>query len=185
MPMTDMPTTSNTTDIATVADWILSYLGEELSVPVSRLAHEATFSSLGLTSQDAVTMVSRLGLHLGRAIPVATLWAFPTVNGLAAAAVSEKPDAGVPGSRHVADAQRSEPLTVVSMAARLPGADSVTQLWELLHAGGDAIGPPPPGRFPHAGEAVPDAGYPGRRAPPRAGTTTSSRSAATRCSASG
>ncbi|MFF4097182.1 acyltransferase domain-containing protein [Streptomyces sp. NPDC001834] len=146
-------------DVAAVADWIASHLGAELSTPVEQLDREATFFSLGLTSQAAVTMVSRLGVRLGRDVPVATLWASPTVNGLAAAVVSAEHGTDVPGGRRSTDARPGEPLAIVSMAARLPGADSVAQLWELVLAGKDAIGPPPAGRFPDAREAMPDAGY--------------------------
>lgn len=83
-------------DVAAVADWIASHLGAELFIPVEQLDREATFFSLGLTSQAAVTMVSRLGVRLGRDVPVATLWASPTVNGFAAAVVSAEHGTDVP-----------------------------------------------------------------------------------------
>ncbi|WP_196942865.1 type I polyketide synthase [Streptomyces sclerotialus] len=145
---------------ADVAEWIVTYVGEELAVPAQEVDRDATFSSLGLSSQAGAAMVGRLGLRLGRDLPVATLWAFPTVNGLAAAAVSAEQHTGTPGGgRRRFGEDPAEPLAVVSMAARLPGADSVSQLWELVLAGRDMIGPPPQGRFPD-GQAPPlDAGY--------------------------
>ncbi|MEU7449897.1 acyltransferase domain-containing protein [Streptomyces diastaticus] len=154
--MTDTPADRDT---AAVADWIAAHLCVELSLSVEQLNREATFFSLGLTSQAAVAMVSRLAVRLGRDVPVATLWASPTVNGFAAAVVSAEDGADVPEGRRTAEARPGEPLAIVSMAARLPGADSVAQLWELVLAGKDAIGPPPEGRFPDAREAMPDAGY--------------------------
>ncbi|WP_180990789.1 polyketide synthase, partial [Streptomyces malaysiensis] len=40
----------------------------------------------------------------------------------------------------------SEPIAIVGMAARLPGAANVTEFWDLLRTGDSAVGPPPPGR---------------------------------------
>ncbi|WP_231335582.1 type I polyketide synthase [Actinomadura graeca] len=42
---------------------------------------------------------------------------------------------------------RDEPVAVVSMACRLPGAGDPEGLWELLAEGRDAVGPFPPGRW--------------------------------------
>lgn len=40
-----------------------------------------------------------------------------------------------------------EPIAIVGMAGRFPGADSVARLWELLAAGIDAVGSVPPDRW--------------------------------------
>ncbi|MFE0178554.1 beta-ketoacyl synthase N-terminal-like domain-containing protein [Streptomyces sp. NPDC059002] len=144
---------------ADAASWIVAQLSVALSVPVADVDRDATFSSLGLSSQAAAAMVNRLGQHLGRELPVATLWAFPTVNGLASAAAIEDPLTYVRSTQRPAGDEIGEPLAIVSMAARLPGADSATQMWDLILAGGDAIGPPPPGGFKDAPGSMSDAGY--------------------------
>lgn len=145
---------------AQTADWIAAYLSEELALPLAEIDREATFSSLGLGSQAGATMVGRLGRRLGRDLPVAALWGSPTVNGLARAAVTEDEDTDAPSARRPAGGGSREPLAVVSMSVRLPGADTVSELWRLALAGEDAIGPPPPGRFPDVSAgSLPDAGY--------------------------
>ncbi|CAM5599206.1 acyl carrier protein [Streptomyces diastaticus] len=78
--MTGTPADRDTT---AVADWIAAQLCAELPLPAEQLNRQATFFSLGLTSQAAVAMVSRLAVRLGRDVPAATLWASPTVNGFA------------------------------------------------------------------------------------------------------
>ena len=42
-----------------------------------------------------------------------------------------------------------EPIAIVGMSCRLPGADSIDAYWRLLVDGRDAVGPPPLGRRDH------------------------------------
>ncbi len=42
-----------------------------------------------------------------------------------------------------------EPIAIVGMSCRLPGADGLDAYWDLLVEGRDAVGPPPPGRRDH------------------------------------
>jgi acyl transferase domain-containing protein/acyl carrier protein len=58
----------------------------------------------------------------------------------------------------------AEPIAIVGMAGRFPGADSVEGLWDLLDAGRDAVGPVPADRWDGAALHDPD--------PLRPGTTT-------------
>jgi acyl transferase domain-containing protein/acyl carrier protein len=51
------------------------------------------------------------------------------------------PPLGQPG------AAAPEPIAIVGMSARFPGADSVEEFWDLLRDGRDAVGPVPPERF--------------------------------------
>ncbi|RMI44807.1 beta-ketoacyl synthase N-terminal-like domain-containing protein, partial [Streptomyces triticirhizae] len=46
----------------------------------------------------------------------------------------------------MADGEREEAVAVVGMACRVPGAETLDDLWRLLLAGGDAIGPVPADR---------------------------------------
>ncbi|MFJ9845849.1 acyltransferase domain-containing protein [Kitasatospora sp. NPDC101155] len=142
-----------------IADWLAARVGEDLQLPEAEVDRGATFASLGLGSQAAAALIARLGRHLGCFLPVALLWAHPTVNGLAAAAAGEDTGSQLPGATRSSAGDPAEPVAVVSMAVRLPGADSLAELWELVLAGADAIGPPPAGRFPRNGPFLPDAGY--------------------------
>ncbi|MEU1376884.1 acyltransferase domain-containing protein [Streptomyces triculaminicus] len=141
-----------------IADWIAAQIAGELGLSDADIDRGVTFFSLGLGSQAAAALAGRLGRHLGRPVPVALLWAHPTVDGLAAALVEEPGEAGT-GTARPAEAVLAEPVAVVSMAVRLPGADDLAELWDLVLAGGVAIGPPPPGRFPERTAPLPHAGY--------------------------
>ena len=57
------------------------------------------------------------------------------------------------------EAARTEPIAIIGMGCRLPGASDPHELWELLRAGGDAITETPAERWATAGlyDPVPEA----------------------------
>ncbi|MEV4497259.1 amino acid adenylation domain-containing protein [Micromonospora arborensis] len=56
----------------------------------------------------------------------------------------------------------TEPIAVVGMACRMPGAEDSDSFWRLLRDGGDAIGPVPPGRWNADSFYDPTPGTPGK-----------------------
>ncbi|NYG35449.1 SDR family NAD(P)-dependent oxidoreductase [Sphaerotilus montanus] len=62
----------------------------------------------------------------------------------------------------VAEAARHEPIAVIGMACRFPGADSPEAFWELLKTGQDRVGPVPPARWDRDACHHPEPGTPGR-----------------------
>lgn len=46
-----------------------------------------------------------------------------------------------------AERAAGEPIAVIGVGCRVPGADSPAAFWELLRDGRDAVGPMPPERF--------------------------------------
>ncbi|MGV9943558.1 type I polyketide synthase, partial [Streptomyces sp. NPDC003401] len=53
-----------------------------------------------------------------------------------------------------ATGERAEPIAVIGMSCRLPGADSPTAFWDLLTRGADAITPVPEGRWGPDGRSL-------------------------------
>lgn len=153
--------------VVRVADWLADRVRREVGVEPGDLDRDATFSATGLGSQAVTALIAELGRELGRSIPVTAGWTFPTVNGLARAVVSGEAEsigsaAGSGDRVRQADTVRGdadEPLAVVSMAVRLPGAETLAELWDLVLDGSEAIGPPPVNRFGEEPGTLPDAGY--------------------------
>jgi acyl transferase domain-containing protein len=60
------------------------------------------------------------------------------------------------------EAASSEPIAIIGLGCRVPGADDPASFWELLLNGTDAISPVPPDRWDHAAYLGTDAAEPGR-----------------------
>ncbi|WP_433135957.1 type I polyketide synthase [Actinomadura nitritigenes] len=114
---------------------------------------DVPFRELGVDSRMAVVIRDRLSAALGRDLPGSLLFDHPTAAELAGAL---RPDAETahpaPGAR-TADGPPTEPgeneddIAIVAMSCRYPGGvRSPEDLWRLVDAGTDAIGPFPDDR---------------------------------------
>ncbi|MFJ6072571.1 SDR family NAD(P)-dependent oxidoreductase [Streptomyces sp. NPDC093065] len=103
---------------------------------LERLSTELT----GRLSDAAVPSAPRRAPAARATAARATTGATTTATAVPAAAT-----AGAPESTEAASAP--EPIAVVGMAGRFPGADSVEEFWSLLEEGRDGVGPVPADRW--------------------------------------
>ncbi|MFI0165589.1 SDR family NAD(P)-dependent oxidoreductase [Streptomyces sp. NPDC017095] len=111
-----------------------------------RIRDRRTFHELGLTSLTAVELRNRLNAATGLRLPATLVFDHPTpqaVTRLVLGLLTGEDDGGRERSAHP-DAPRpaaAEPVAIVGMACRYPGAvTSPEDLWTLVASGGDAIG---------------------------------------------
>ncbi|GAA2999101.1 acyltransferase domain-containing protein [Actinokineospora diospyrosa] len=130
--------------------WLREAVAELLDRPAAEVDPAARFAELGLDSLRATQLAAALSRELGAAVPVSALWAYPSVDALAAfvrdgAAVTS---AAVTSACATARPGADEPIAVIGMACRFPGADDPDGFWDLLRGGVDAVRPVPAHRWP-------------------------------------
>ncbi|WP_206786067.1 type I polyketide synthase [Amycolatopsis sp. MtRt-6] len=106
----------------------------------------------GLSSRQAVGIAADLEERLGRRLPATLLWESPTIDHL----VRTLTGADEPEARPGTDRRRTDPIAVVGLGCRFPGADGPDEFWDLLRTGRDAVRTAPPGRW--SAEAAPVVG---------------------------
>ncbi|WP_033260770.1 type I polyketide synthase [Amycolatopsis vancoresmycina] len=127
-----------TTD--TLRRWLLDTVAEHTGV---RAEPHHPLGDYGLSSRQAVGIAADLEARLGRRLPATLLWESPTIDHLVRSLTgTEEPDA--PRST---DRRRTDPVAVVGLGCRFPGADGPGEFWELLRDGRDAVRSAPPGRW--------------------------------------
>ena len=125
----------------------------------------AGFSSLGMDSLMAVELHNRLQRQLGSqpALSSTLLFDHPSVIKLAEYLAARLP--ATPGQRQKPTwrrAQPHEPIAVVGLACRVPGASDSDAFWRLLDQGVDAVGEIPADRFDVEDYYDPDPDAPGK-----------------------
>ena len=124
---------------------IQQYLADKLGLPPHAIHLSERFRRLGVDSVTATSMLASLGVHLGRSLSPTLAWQFPTPFDLARHLAGDGGTAEAPlqAIRSAGD----EPIAIVGIACRLPGASDPAAFWTLLREGADAVRQVPPDRW--------------------------------------
>jgi acyl carrier protein len=147
-----------------IADHIVQLISSKVTSGVE-VSADVPFSAYGMSSADVIGLAGELEEWLAKKLSPTLLYEFPTAAMLARhlagegeAMVAEAAAAALWGT----DKDCHEPVAIVGMSCRLPGAPSKEEFWALLEAGRDAIGPIPASRFDAASYYDPAPRTPGK-----------------------
>src|SRR5437588_5933711 len=122
-----------------IQSWLVSQLSQVLQVEPQGIDIREPFTNYGLTSLDAVGLSGDLEDWLGRPLSPTLAYDYPTIETLA------RHLAGEPGvleliSKGDSDGEAPiEPIAIVGVGCRFPGAENPEAFWRLLRDGIDAI----------------------------------------------
>ncbi|WFB10776.1 AMP-binding protein [Streptomyces sp. LX-29] len=134
-------------------------VADHLGLTPEQLDPRASFSVYGVDSASAIAISGALQRALGRRLPAALLYQHPTAEEIARHLAGDDAPVAEPAASGGPD--RDEPIAVVGMACRLPGAEDTDDFWKLLLEGTDAIGEVPAERWDADALYDPRLGRPG------------------------
>ncbi|MEA5367079.1 beta-ketoacyl synthase N-terminal-like domain-containing protein [Amycolatopsis sp., V23-08] len=120
--------------------WLLDTVAEHTG---ARIEADRPLGDHGLSSRQAVGIAADLEDLLGTRLPSTLLWESPTIDHL----VRTLTGGDEPGVAPSTDRRRTDPIAVVGLGCRWPGADGLDEYWDLLWSGRDAVRTAPPGRW--------------------------------------
>ena len=135
--------TGTDVDAGVIAGWLIAKLAQQLRIKPERIDTQLPFVDYGLDSIKAVSIVGDLESWLGRSLSPTLVWDYPTIENLAQHLAGDETQ---PVELILRGASK-EPIAVIGLGCRFPGADGPDAFWQLLQNGGDAIVEVPPTRW--------------------------------------
>ena len=130
----------NQSQLGALIEWLVRELAQILDISQEAVVTNEPFSHFGLDSAKAVGLLNRLGEYLGRKIPVTLVWRYPTIEALANYLCGKpEPTSGNSNPHLFPVAGWNQPIAVIGMACRFPGAPDPAAFWDLLRSGRSAF----------------------------------------------
>jgi amino acid adenylation domain-containing protein len=122
--------------------WLVNHLASRLGVTTGSINTQKPFAEFGIGSVQAVGLAGELQDWLGKPLSPTLAYEFPTIEVLA------KHLAGEPATidKPVEPIAPDEPIAIIGIGCRFPGAANPAAFWSLLRDGRDAVGDPPSDR---------------------------------------
>ena len=133
-------------------------LARQLGLEPDAIDARERFHRYGLDSAGARTLIQKLGEELGRPLPATIVWDHPTLDRLVRHLSGEATGSLRPPMVPLAP---DDPIAIVGLACRLPGAADPAAFWRLLMDGVDAVREVPADRWPIDRLYDPDPAKPG------------------------
>ncbi|GFN33269.1 type I polyketide synthase [Paenibacillus xylaniclasticus] len=129
--------------------WLREQVAARFGIDREEVDASRPFSYYGIDSAEAMIMCGDLEQLLEREVPPTMLWDYPTIHELASAV---EQIGGVRERREQEELKREqtaptrEPVAIVGIGCRFPGANGPAAFWRLLREGVDAVVPYPAAR---------------------------------------
>ena len=134
-----------------IQSWLVTRISAMLELDASSIDPRQPFTYYGLGSIQAVSLTGDLEVFLNRKLSPTLAWDYPTIELLASylandtqqSAPKTSPTAAIP----VTTTFTKEPIAIIGLSCRFPGAPNPDAFWELLRNGVDAISEVPSDRW--------------------------------------
>ncbi|MBK7992414.1 MAG: acyltransferase domain-containing protein [Blastocatellia bacterium] len=142
-----------------IQQWLIERLSILLKTSQKEINIREPFLNYGLGSREALSLSGELEQWLKRKLSPTLLWDYPTIENLSYNLANEK----VKEFEVLSNKKNNyEPIAIVGMGCRFPGAKNIKDYWELLQNGINAIKEIPSNRWKIDKFYDPDPNSPGK-----------------------
>ena len=152
-----------------VVDYLRDVVAEVTRIDVAEIRDEAGFFAVGMDSLMAVELRTRVERAVGKELPATLAMDYPRLVDVADYLLDDVLSIGAPASatsaappNPVIKTRSDEPIAIVAVACRFPGAPDPEAYWDVLSGGVDAIREIPEDRFDVDEYYDPDPEAPGK-----------------------
>ncbi|MDH6195952.1 acyl transferase domain-containing protein/acyl carrier protein [Mycobacterium frederiksbergense] len=149
-----------------LTDYLRDAVAEVTRVDAAEVREDAGFFDLGMDSLMAVELRRRIEQGVGREIPITLVMDHPRLSDVADYLLGEVLGLNVQASAKATSApvatHTDDPIAIVAVSCRFPGAPDPEAFWEVLAGGVDAIREVPEDRFDIDEFYDPDPDAPGK-----------------------
>jgi len=154
---------------AAIESWMISYFSERFGIEPQQIDIRQPFTRYGLASIEAVSLTRDLEVRLARTLPPTLAWDYPTIEALANHLAGCSPVSRPNFDAGMALQPKAEPIAIIGIGCRFPGAKGPRAFWRLLCEGVDAITEIPRSRWDINTLYSPDQAAPGKMVTRRGG----------------
>ena len=160
-------TSPGSREFLAIRAWLVTRIAAQVKLPPGQIDVREPLDRYGLDSLAAVAITGELGDWLGRSLSPTLFYEFPTVEALARHLVADSTSATL--EEELASAVpvlpsggSQEPIAIIGIGLRFPGAAGPQAFWRLLRDGVDAISETPPDRWDSHAYYDPNPAAPGK-----------------------
>lgn len=152
-----------------IEEWLIAYLANRLGLQKQEINVGQPFVEFGLASIEGITLVRELETWLNMSLSPTLAWSYPSIELLTTHLAHNLALREPNGNEMSSAAPTTEPIAIVGIACRFPGAENLDAFWDLLRHGVDAITDIPSDRWNSSHFYNPDPGAPGKMVSRRGG----------------
>jgi len=145
-----------------IQDWLITQIVELYHIAPDKIDIHDPLANYGLTSRDAVSLSGDLEELLGRRLSPTLVYEYPSISLLShyLGEQTEKKTSSL-HANSIPDSS-GEPIAIIGIGCRFPGAKDPESFWQLLRNGTDAISEVPGDRWEKQAFYHPDTAVPGK-----------------------
>ncbi len=131
-----------------ITAWLAAKVAQPLGMRPDDVDIRAPLAAFAIGSLQAVRLAAELEEWLGRKLSPTLAYDYPTIDVLAGFLAGASSSGSTPARTAAATTSGGrEPIAIIGIGCRFPGADGPAAFWELLRAGREAIGEVPDSRW--------------------------------------